>query len=166
MTGEKIVEVSDRVPQDRTYMVWPAPAYFTDDEAALNLATLILTDGLSSRLNKALVYDKQLCSAVASFPIIMEIGGAFVVQATARPGVALAQIEAVVTDENRAAREDRADRGGARTRQDEARSSGSYPAWKRSADSAARRICSISATPSSAIPASSTKTSRVTAASA
>ena len=166
MNGEKIVEVSDRVPQDRTYMVWPAPAYFTDDEAALNLATLILTDGLSSRLNKALVYDKQLCSAVASFPIIMEIGGAFVVQATARPGVTLAQIEAVVTDEiarlaktgPTAAELERASR--------RSRSSGSSPAWKRSADSAARRICSISTTPSSAIPASSTKTSRATAASA
>jgi len=99
MNGEKVVEVADRVPQERSYMVWPAPAYFTADEAALNLATLILTDGLSSRLNKALVYDKQLCSSVASFPIIMEIGGAFVVQATARPGVTLQQIEGVVSDE-------------------------------------------------------------------
>ena len=99
LNAERIVEVADRVPQERTYMVWPAPEYFHKDDAAMTLTSTVLTDGLSSRLNKALVYDKPLCTAVNSFPLAAEIGGAFVVIATARPGVSLAEIERMVGDE-------------------------------------------------------------------
>ena len=97
--GEKIVEVMDRVPQERTYFAWPTPAYFDKGDADLDLASLILTDGLSARLNKNLVYDKQLASNVSSFNNGMEISGFFVVFATARPGASLADIEKTVTEE-------------------------------------------------------------------
>jgi zinc protease len=99
LDGEKIVEVMDRVPQERTYFAWPSPAYFEKGDADLDLASLILTDGLSSRLNKNLVYDKQLASNVGSFNNGMEISGFFVVNATARPGSSLADIEKTVTEE-------------------------------------------------------------------
>jgi zinc protease len=99
LEGEKIVEVMDRVPQERTYFAWPTPAYFDKGDADLDLASLILTDGLSSRLNKNLVYDKQLASNVTSFNNGMEISGFFVVNATARPGSSLADIEKTVTEE-------------------------------------------------------------------
>jgi zinc protease len=99
LNDERIVEVADRVPQERTYMVWPGPEYFHKDDAAMTLTATVLTDGLSSRLNKALVYDKPLCTAVNSFPLAAEIGGAFVVIATARPGVSLSEIERIVGEE-------------------------------------------------------------------
>ena len=99
LDGEKIVEVMDRVPQERTYFAWPTPAYFDKGDADLDLASLILTDGLSSRLNKNLVYDKQLASNVSSFNNGMEISGFFTVIATARPGASLADIEKAVTEE-------------------------------------------------------------------
>jgi zinc protease len=99
LTGERIVEVADRVPQERTYMVWPGPEYFGADDAALNMASRILTDGLSSRLNKALVYDRPLCSAVNSFTLASEIAGGMVVQVTARPEASLAEIERIVTEQ-------------------------------------------------------------------
>jgi zinc protease len=99
LSDERIVEVADRVPQERTYMVWPGPEYFQPDDAALNLASTVLTDGLSSRLNKALVYDKPLCTAVSSFTLASEIAGGFVVVVTARPGVSLAEVERIVGDE-------------------------------------------------------------------
>ncbi len=99
LNGEKIVEVMDRVPQERTYFAWPTPAYFDKGDADLDLASLILTDGLSARLNKNLVYDKQLASNVSSFNNGMEISGFFVVFATARPGASLPDIEKAVTDE-------------------------------------------------------------------
>jgi zinc protease len=99
LEGERIVEVSDRVPQERTYMVWTAPPYFDAGDAELTLTSTILTDGLSARLNKVLVYDKQLCTNVNSFPFSSEISGAFVVIATARPGIALPQIEQIITEE-------------------------------------------------------------------
>jgi zinc protease len=99
LDGEKVIEVMDRVPQERTYFAWPSPAYFDKGDAELDLASLILTDGLSARLNKNLVYDKQLASNITSFNNGMEISGFFVVAATARPGASLADIEKTVTEE-------------------------------------------------------------------
>jgi len=99
LTAEKIIEAKDHVPQERSYFAWPSPAFFDPGDAELDLTTLILTDGLSSRLNKSLVYDKQLCSDVASFQSSEEMAGTFVIWATARPGASLAQVEQTVTDE-------------------------------------------------------------------
>ena len=99
LDGEKIVEVNDRVSLERVYIGWPAPEYFSADDAALDIAARILADGLSSRLNKALVYDKQLATDVTAFNISGEIASLFVVQATARPGSSLAEIEPIVTAE-------------------------------------------------------------------
>ena len=80
---ERIIEETDRVPQDRTYMTWPSPQVFGPGDAELDLTSLILTDGLSARLNKVLVYDKQLCTAVQSFQNSAEISGWFAVIVTA-----------------------------------------------------------------------------------
>ena len=99
LDGEKIVEVKDRVPQERTYFAWHTPAFFDPGDADLDLVSTILTDGLSARLNKVLVYDKQLCSDVTSFQWSLENVGHFVIWATARPGASLPQVEQIVTDE-------------------------------------------------------------------
>ncbi len=99
LDSEHVIDVADRVPLERSYMVWPAPEFFGDDQQALDLASVILADGLSSRLNKALVYDRELCSDVGAFNAAFEISGAFVVIATARPGIGLAEIEEGVTKE-------------------------------------------------------------------
>ena len=99
LQGEKIIETNDRVPQERVYFAWVSPGFFEPGDADLELASTILTDGLSARLNKVLVYDKQLCSDTVSFQFTHEMIGAFLVWATARPGVPLSQIEQVVTGE-------------------------------------------------------------------
>ena len=99
LEGEKIVEASDRVPQDRVYLAWPSPPFFSPGDAELDLASLILADGLSSRLNKALVYDRQLCTAIQAFQASSEISSWFAVVATARPGVSLEEVEKAVTAE-------------------------------------------------------------------
>ena len=99
LEGERIVEAADRVPQDRVYMAWPTPPGFAPGDAELDLTSLILADGLSARLNKALVYDRQLCTAVQAFQASSEISSWFAVIATARPDVAVEQIEKVVSEE-------------------------------------------------------------------
>jgi zinc protease len=99
LSGERIVEAYDRVPQDRVYMAWPSPPGFSPGDADLDLASLILADGLSSRLNKALVYDRPLCTGVQAFQASSEISSWFAVIATARPDVSLEEIEKVVTAE-------------------------------------------------------------------
>jgi zinc protease len=99
LDGEKIVEVNDRVPQERTYFGWHSPAYFDPGDAELNLVATILSDGLSARLNKALIYEKQLASNVVAFQGGQPLSGAFLMWVTARPGASLKQVEQVVTDE-------------------------------------------------------------------
>lgn len=99
LDGEKIVEVADRVPQERTYFAWATMPMFEPGDAELDIAATILSDGLSSRLNKVLVYDKQLASNISSFQFSQEISGVFVITATARPGASLSEVERLVTQE-------------------------------------------------------------------
>ena len=99
LAAEKIIDVRDHVPQERTYFAWPSPAFFDPDDANLDLVSLILTDGLSSRLNKSLVYDKQICSDVVSFQGSSEIAGDFIIWVTARPGASLSEAERITGEE-------------------------------------------------------------------
>lgn len=106
LTGEKVIEVSDRVPQERLYFGWHTPAYFDGGDADLELAATIMTDGLSARLNKALMYDRQLASNVVAFQSGQPLSGFFMMWVTARPGADLKQIEQIIGEEiNRLAKE-------------------------------------------------------------
>ncbi len=95
----KIVEVIDRVPQARVHMVWPAPARFETEETALDAAAAVLGDGLSSRLEKLLVYDRRLCTEVSTFNYAQEISGLFGIVATVRPDGDALEVEDLVTAE-------------------------------------------------------------------
>jgi zinc protease len=99
LEGEKIVEMKDRVPQERVYINWPTPALFDAGDAELDLAATIMTGGLSARLNKTLVYDRQLATSVTAAQSSRELSSVFTVTATARAGTRLEQIEQLVTDE-------------------------------------------------------------------
>ena len=99
LAGEKAIEVNDRVPQERTYFGWHTPAFFDPGDAELELAATIMTNGLSARLNKALLYDRQLASNVVAFQSGQPLAGNFAMWATARPGVKLAEIEEMVDAE-------------------------------------------------------------------
>ena len=92
----KIVEVTDRVPQSRVHMIWPAPERFDADETALDAAAGVLGDGLSSRLEKLLVYDRRLCTEVSVFNYAKEIAGLFGIIATVRPGCDGQEVEGLV----------------------------------------------------------------------
>ncbi len=99
LDAEKLVQVNDRVSLERVYIGWPGAEYFSAGDATLDITARILSDGLSSRLNRALVYDRQIATNVTAFNISGEIAGLFVVQATARPGSSLAEIETIVAEE-------------------------------------------------------------------
>ncbi|MEW5976634.1 MAG: pitrilysin family protein [Acidobacteriota bacterium] len=106
LEGQKRVVVSDRVPQERLYLVWPTPAYFQPGDAELDIASRILSHGKNSRLYKTLVYDTQIASDVSAFNYSLEISGLFGVIATARPGHSLEEIEETIRKEiSRFARE-------------------------------------------------------------
>ncbi len=98
-TGTQRGVLQDRVPQARIYKVWNMPGWGTADADYLDLVGDVLAQGKSSRLYKRLVYDDQIATDVSAYLDLREIGGLFVVEATARPGVELPQIEKAVDQE-------------------------------------------------------------------
>ena len=99
MTGEHRQKVQDRVPQARIYKVWNMPEYGSSDADYMNLVSDVLSQGKTSRFYKRLVYDDQIATNANAFVNLNEIGGQFRVQATARPGQNLAQVEKELDEE-------------------------------------------------------------------
>jgi zinc protease len=86
-------EMQDRVPQTRIYRVWHAPAWRDPRVQPLQLAAEVLSGSKSARLDRRLVYEKELATAVSAFVDDSEIAGAFYIQATVKPGVSPAAVE-------------------------------------------------------------------------
>jgi zinc protease len=98
-TGVHRQRVQDRVPQARIYKVWNVPPDGTPDGDYLDLVSDVLSSGKSSRLYKRLVYDDQIATNANAYVDLREIAGQFVVQATAKPGGDLAQVEKELDEE-------------------------------------------------------------------
>src|ERR1700747_812311 len=99
MSGTHRQIVQDRVPQARIYKVWNIPEYGSADADYLDLVSDCLSAGKSSRFYKRLVYDDQIATDAAATVDLREIGGQFVIRATARPGQSIAQVEKEVDEE-------------------------------------------------------------------
>ena len=99
MTEDHRETVEDRVPQGRLYKIWNVPGYGTIAADHLRLIGGILSSGRSSRLYKRLVYDDQIATKVAAYLDEREIGGQFVVVATAKQDVDLRRVEQAVDEE-------------------------------------------------------------------
>ena len=93
------VSFEDAVPLARRYMVWHSVPQYAPDEAALDMLGYILSTGRSSRLQSNLVYGKEWAQQIGAGNGTNEIGGVFQVQATARPGKSLDDIEKEVNIE-------------------------------------------------------------------
>jgi len=98
-TGTHREIAQDRVPQSRLYMAWNVPEWGTVTLDQLGLVGDVLADGKNSRLYKRLVYEDQIASDVQVMLSEGEIGGAFLIMATARPGQDLSTVEAAVNEE-------------------------------------------------------------------
>ena len=99
MTGTHRQKVQDRVPQARIYKIWNMPQYGSAEADYLDLVSDVLSSGKSSRFYKRLVYDDQIATDANAFVSLAEIGGQFRVQATARPGQDLKQVEKELDEE-------------------------------------------------------------------
>jgi len=98
-SGEQRLEMQDRVPQARLYLVWNTPQWGTQDDTLLHLAGQVLSSGKTSRLFKRLVYDEQLATDVSAMQGTSEIGSAFYVSATVKPGGDPAAVEKAIKEE-------------------------------------------------------------------
>lgn len=93
LSGELRETIEDHVELGKVLVAWHSPALFAAGDAELDLAAATLERGKASRLYKALVYDKPLAQTVSAYQSSQDLGSYFAVEAIARPGVALADLE-------------------------------------------------------------------------
>ena len=86
LKGQTWVTLEDSVHLPRLYLAWPTTPEFTQEQAALDVLSVIMADGRSSRLERSLVYEKQFARDIRAYHHGQEISGEFHIIATANPG--------------------------------------------------------------------------------
>ena len=99
LSGRVDIEMRDKVTLPRLYIAWPAPPEGHPDDAPLELYQAVMSDGLSSRLHRSLVYEKQIAQHAFVRYVPSEIAGQLLVQVTAAEGHSLDEVEAAVEAE-------------------------------------------------------------------
>ena len=89
----------DEVAQARISKSWNTPSFGEEDAVYLEIASEILAGSKNSLLYKRLVYEDQIASSVSAMQLPLEIAGIFEVEAYAKPGVPLSQIETAINEE-------------------------------------------------------------------
>jgi zinc protease len=85
--------MQDRVPQARIYRVFHAPGWGAEEMLHLQLISSVLSGSKSARLDRRLVYEKELVTDVTVFAMDSELSGAVIVIATVKPGIEPTQVE-------------------------------------------------------------------------
>ena len=93
--------LEDKVQLPRVYQAWHTVKAFHPDDAPLVLLADILTSGKTSRLYRALVYDRQLAQDVRASQDGARLDGDFAIIVTPRPDVAPSEVAAIIDAELR-----------------------------------------------------------------
>jgi zinc protease len=93
------IVLEDRVQLPRLYLNWHTAKGWHADDAALEIASYVLTGSRTSRLTQALVYVGELATSVQAYQDGKRLDGDFSVVATARPGKGLDTLRAVIDAE-------------------------------------------------------------------
>jgi zinc protease len=88
-----VTTTQDNVELPRVYFAWHTPGMLKPGDAEFDLLASVLSSGKTSRLYESLVYEREIAQDVNAFQWSREMGSLFVVQATARPGVPIEQVE-------------------------------------------------------------------------
>ncbi|WP_102125014.1 M16 family metallopeptidase [Deinococcus planocerae] len=94
--GVKRTTLNDRVQAAKTVMAWHSPALLGPGDAELDLASLLLSDGVTSRLYQKLVVETGLASDVSAYQQSQQLGSVFVIDATLAPGKSQDELEAAI----------------------------------------------------------------------
>ncbi|HSC58629.1 MAG TPA: pitrilysin family protein [Gemmatimonadales bacterium] len=96
LARDTAVVLTDRVQLPRLYYMWHSTRAFGPDDAALNVLAYVLAGAKNGRLTEPLVYTQQLAADVNAFQDGRLRDGEFGIIATARPGHALPELQAVI----------------------------------------------------------------------
>jgi zinc protease len=101
LEGERRMLAEDAVELPRLYMQWHSPGWYQPGDAEYDLLADIVASGKTSRLYKALVYEKRIAQDIFASQSSREMSGVFAITATAAPGHDLAALEAAIDAELR-----------------------------------------------------------------
>ena len=96
LTCEGRLLLEDRVEMPRLYMAWLSPAMYAEGDAEMDLIGDLLANGKTSRLYRTLVYERRVALDVSAYQSSRELGGFFLLVATAAPGKSLTEIETLI----------------------------------------------------------------------
>ncbi|MEY2852932.1 MAG: hypothetical protein RL030_64 [Pseudomonadota bacterium] len=99
ITAEKVVTVTDKIELPRITMSWLTPPNFQDGDADLDMFGNILGGGKASRLYQRLVYRDQIAQSIEASQSSLQLASVFQIEAIARPGVTLEQLQKVIDEE-------------------------------------------------------------------
>ncbi|MDP1571125.1 MAG: pitrilysin family protein [Vicinamibacterales bacterium] len=98
LAAEVRLRLDDRVELPRLYLSWHSPAMFAPGDAELDLAADLIAHGKTSRLYRALVYERRVAVDVMAYQSSREMSGIFQLIATAAPGHALDALAGVILE--------------------------------------------------------------------
>ena len=98
-SGERRVQVKWDDEGKRLCMAWPTAKVGSDDDAALDVISTLLTGGRLSRLHRRLVVETELASSVSSHNDARVEGGVFWIFAECSQGADPARLEAEIDRE-------------------------------------------------------------------
>ena len=99
LPGRVELQIRDRVSLPRVYIAWSTPPHFSADDAPLEMLSAVMADGLSSRLYRSLVYEKQIAQSVSLRYHASEIAGQFIVEGTAAANHNIDEVEQAIEAE-------------------------------------------------------------------
>lgn len=91
--------IYDNIQLPGVMMAFHSPAQGTDDAYAMDMLSMILSQGSSSRLNKRIVEDEQKAVYVGAFPFPLEDPGIFIALSITNQGVQPDEVETSIMDE-------------------------------------------------------------------
>jgi predicted Zn-dependent peptidase len=98
--GHEVRETfASQVQLPRIYRLYHLPKMGEPDWIAADLLTTILASDKASRLDRVLVHERQIAQDVATYVLPTESTGMMLLQATAREGVAIDEIESAIDEE-------------------------------------------------------------------
>tara|TARA_A100001037_G_scaffold306871_2_gene357974 strand:- start:12317 stop:14971 length:2655 start_codon:yes stop_codon:yes gene_type:complete len=99
LKGNVILSERDKVTLPKLYIAWPTVPDFKLHQPELELLSIILGYGKSSRLYKKLVYETQIAKDINVYQYSQEIAGEFVIEVTANKNHTLSEIEFLIEEE-------------------------------------------------------------------
>lgn len=95
--GEQRDVIYDNIQLPAVYIAYKIPGTTSSEIRALEILSMILGDGRSSRLYRDIVYDRKSAKSAGSFVWDNELGGLFIVNATGFKNTNLDSLEANIT---------------------------------------------------------------------